>query len=89
MWSILKSNVPSRFLSAPGTLPVIRHAALAAHQLNEGSASRQRYKDTSGGMSNFAQMLRQRNGGLLDELSRFGASIALARGEVQNVLDAI
>jgi hypothetical protein len=46
-------------------------------------------KDQPAGMSNFAQMLRQRNGGLLDELSRFGASIALARGEVQNVLDAI
>ena len=89
MWFILKSNLPSRLLREPSTLPSIRDAALAAVHLNEGSASRQRYKDTSGAMSNFTQMLIQRNAGLLEELGRYETALAKARGEVSRVQDAI
>ena len=89
MWFILKSNVPTSFLDKQTTLPAIRDAALAALHVNEGAASRQTYKDISGAMSNFAKMLSQRNAGLLDEFGHYGAAIAAARGEIQNVLDAI
>ena len=89
MWFILKSNLPSRFLTESTTLPSIRDAALAAVHLNDGGASRQTYKDTSGAMSNFIQTLKQRNAGLLEELGRYESTLAKARGECGKVQDAI
>ena len=73
VWDLLKANLPDELLAQTDLLVELRDMSFGVSHLNEGIASRQTFKDTSGAMSNFSETLTNRNGLLNSEIQQFMA----------------
>lgn len=71
VWELLKANLPDKLLANTKLLVGLRDESFSVSRLNEAIASRQRYKDTSGAMGNFTQVLTLRNQEIVAEINKF------------------